>query len=103
MFNFFQCVESSYFLQHKMIISNIISIKYCKISKLLLKMFQDLDPDSVYVKIIEYSIAGKHFLTDDIWDKILLKNHGSGLKTILKLISTIKVLGFENKWHSSYN
>lgn len=54
-------------------------------------MFQDLEPGSVYVKIIEYSIAGKCFLTSDIWEKILLKNRSSALKKFLKSISTFKV------------
>lgn len=54
-------------------------------------MFQDLEPDSVYVKIIEYSIAGKCFLTKDIWEKILLKNRSSTIKKIFKSISTLKV------------
>lgn len=54
-------------------------------------MFQDLEPGSVYVKIIEYSIAGKCFLTSDIWEKILLKNRSSALKKFLKSISTLKV------------
>lgn len=54
-------------------------------------MFQDLEPGSVYVKIIEYSIAGKCFLTNEIWGKILLKNRSSVLKKFLKSISTFKV------------
>ncbi|XP_022162684.1 uncharacterized protein LOC111028371 isoform X1 [Myzus persicae] len=54
------------------------------------QMFQDLEPGSVYVKIIEYSIAGKCFLTSEIWEKILLKNRSSALKKILKSISTFK-------------
>ncbi|XP_060861181.1 uncharacterized protein LOC132938394 isoform X3 [Metopolophium dirhodum] len=54
------------------------------------QMFQDLEPDSVYVKIIEYSIAGQCFLTSDIWEKILLKNRSSALKKILKSFSTFK-------------
>lgn len=53
-------------------------------------MFQDLEPDSVFVKIIEYSIAGKCFLTSDIWEKILLKNRSSTFKKIIKSISTFK-------------
>jgi len=55
------------------------------------KMFQDLEPDSVFVKMIEYSIAGKSFLTSDIWEKILSKNHSSVLKNFLKTFSTFKV------------
>lgn len=58
---------------------------------LLLKMFQDLEPQSVFVKIIEYSLAGKSFLTSDIWEKILSKNRNSALKKFLKSISTFKV------------
>ncbi|XP_016663303.2 uncharacterized protein LOC100569517 [Acyrthosiphon pisum] len=54
------------------------------------QMFQDLEPGSVYVKIIEYSIAGQCFLTSDIWEKILLKNRSSTLKKILKSFSTFK-------------
>ncbi|VVC45766.1 ATP-grasp fold, subdomain 1,PEP-utilising enzyme, mobile domain,Pyruvate phosphate dikinase [Cinara cedri] len=54
------------------------------------QMFQDLEPSSVYVNIIEYSIAGKSFLTSDIWEKILLKNRSSALKKFLKSISTFK-------------
>jgi len=54
-------------------------------------MFQDLEPGSVYVKIIEYSIAGQCFLTSDIWEKILLKNRSSALKKMLKSFSTFKV------------
>ena len=57
----------------------------------LWKLFQDLEPGSVYVKIIEYSIAGQSFLTDDIWEKILLKNRSSAFKKMLKSISTFKV------------
>lgn len=53
-------------------------------------MFQDLEPDSLYVKIIEYSIAGKCFLTSDIWQKIALKNQSSTFKKIIKSISTLK-------------
>jgi len=54
-------------------------------------MFQDLEPGSVYVKIIEYSIAGQCFLTSNIWEKILLKNRSSALKKMLKSFSTFKV------------
>jgi len=54
-------------------------------------MFQDLEPGSVYVKIIEYSIAGKCFLTSNIWEKILIKNRSSALKKCLKSFSTFKV------------
>lgn len=60
-------------------------------------MFQDLEPHSVFVKIIEYSIAGKSFLTNDIWEKILSKNRNSALKRCLKSISTLKA-GLENKY-----
>lgn len=56
-----------------------------------IKMFQDLEPDSVYVKIIEYSMAGKTFLTSEIWKKTLMKNHSSTLKKIVKSIFTFKV------------
>jgi len=55
-------------------------------------MFQDLEPGSVYVKIIEYSIAGQSFLTSDIWDKILLKNRSSALQKFLKSIYSFKVV-----------
>lgn len=58
-------------------------------------MFQDLDPDSVFVKIIEYSIAGKSFLTNDVWKKILLKNRTSAIKKFTKLFTTLRV-GFYN-------
>lgn len=58
-------------------------------------MFQDLEPDSVFVKIIEYSIAGKSFLTKDIWEKILLKHRTSAMKKLTKLFFTLKV-GFYN-------
>lgn len=54
-------------------------------------MFQDLEPESVFVKIIEYSIAGKCFLTSDVWEKILLKNRSSAFKKLIKSISTFKV------------
>ncbi|XP_026822720.1 uncharacterized protein LOC113560827 [Rhopalosiphum maidis] len=54
------------------------------------QMFQDLEPDSVYVKIIEYSIAGQCFLTSSIWEKILLKNRSSALQKFLKSISSFK-------------
>lgn len=54
-------------------------------------MFQDLEPDTIYVKIIEYSIAGQSFLTSNIWEKILLKNRSSTLEKIFKLIDTFKV------------
>lgn len=62
-------------------------------------MFQDLEPDSVFVKIVEYSIAGKSFLTSDIWEKILLKNRSSTLKKCLKSISTFKVRSLLYKYH----
>lgn len=58
-------------------------------------MFQNLEPDSVFVKIIEYSIAGKSFLTKDIWKKISLKTRTSAMKKWTKLFSTLKV-GFYN-------
>jgi len=54
-------------------------------------MFQDLEPGSVYVKIIEYSIAGQCFLTSTIWEKILLKNRSSALQKFFKSISSLKV------------
>ncbi|XP_025408161.1 uncharacterized protein LOC112681979 [Sipha flava] len=54
------------------------------------QIFQDLEPHSVFVKIIEYSIAGKSFLTNDMWEKILSKNRNSALKKIFKSISTLK-------------
>lgn len=54
-------------------------------------MFQDLEPNSVYVNLIQFSIAGKSFLTSDIWEKIFLKNHSSALKKLFKSISTFKV------------
>lgn len=54
-------------------------------------MFQDLVPNSMYVKIIEYSIAGKSFLTSDIWGKIALKNNSTVMKKLFKSVSTFKV------------
>ncbi|CAH1725995.1 unnamed protein product [Aphis gossypii] len=54
------------------------------------QIFQDLEPGSVYVKIIEYSIAGQSFLTSDIWDKILLKNRSSALQQFLRSIYSFK-------------
>lgn len=55
-------------------------------------MFQDLEPGSVYVKIIEYSIAGQSFLTSNIWEKILLKNRSSALQKCLRSIYSFKVV-----------
>uniref|UniRef100_A0A2H8TRJ0 Putative phosphoenolpyruvate synthase n=1 Tax=Melanaphis sacchari TaxID=742174 RepID=A0A2H8TRJ0_9HEMI len=67
------------------------------------KMFQDLQPGSVYVKIIEYSIAGKSFLTDNIWEKILLKNRKSVLQKILKSYSSFKeTLHIESLLNETY-
>ncbi|CAI6346497.1 unnamed protein product [Macrosiphum euphorbiae] len=67
------------------------------------QMFQDLEPGSVYVKIIEYSIAGQCFLTSNIWEKILLKNRSSALKKILKSFSTFKeTLYLESKINETH-
>lgn len=57
----------------------------------LSKMFQDLEPNSVYVNLIEFSIAGQFFMTSEIWEKILLKNRSSALKKLFKSIYTFKV------------
>lgn len=55
-------------------------------------MFQDLEVGSVYVKIIEYSIAGKCFLTDDIWQRILSRKRSSVFKKCIRSFLTFKVL-----------
>jgi len=55
-------------------------------------MFQDLEANSVYVKIIEYSIAGKCFLSGEIWKKILLRKRSSAFNKCMRSISTFKVL-----------
>jgi len=79
------------YIMAKLFIVSSINNNYSLIECFLWKMFQDLEPDSVYVKIIEYSIAGKCFLTSDIWEKILLKNRSSALKKFVKSIYTFKV------------
>ncbi|XP_050419567.1 uncharacterized protein LOC126832726 isoform X2 [Adelges cooleyi] len=56
------------------------------------QIFQDLEPGSMYSDVIQYAVAGKLFLTDDVWNKILLKNTTSIVKMLKKSILTLQTL-----------
>lgn len=59
--------------------------------KYVLKLFQHLEPNNISVKILEYSLAGKSFMTSEIWEKILKTNQKSVVQKYFHTLLTFKV------------
>lgn len=57
----------------------------------VLKIFQHLEHNTPFMKVIEYSIAGKSFVTSEIFEKISMKKHISAIEKFFNSLLLFKV------------